>query len=100
MGEVVFLKDRMPKASIENLVFWFVQNSKGTFSGYSRADILKVLDKLYRNRSLFRDHLLIIRHYGRKGVSPDCAKEKEKRAFKIWGEAIELISREVRGITK
>jgi hypothetical protein len=54
-------------------------------------DILKILDNLYRQRMLLREHLLILRHYGRRQMLPDPKRIKEKRACIIWKEAIDRI---------
>lgn len=55
------------------------------------ADILNILDRLYRQRMLLREHLLILRHYGRRQMLPDPRRIKEIRAHQIWKEAIERI---------
>lgn len=54
-------------------------------------DILKILDRLYRTRRLLRDHLLVLRHYGRRYMAPDPRRSKEARAFQLWCEALERI---------
>jgi len=84
--------------------FWFIsaQQAKNEGARYTAglsltprpcepADILKVLDRLYRQRRLLRDHLLVLRHYGRRQMAPDLKRSKEVRAYKIWHEAIERI---------
>ena len=54
-------------------------------------DILKVLDRLYRKRDLLWDHILVLRHYGRRMMPPDPYRTKEIRAHKLWVEALALI---------
>lgn len=84
--------------------FWFIsaQQAKNEGARYTAglsltprpcepADILKILDRLYRQRRLLRDHLLVLRHYGRRQMEPDLRRPKEMRAYKIWHEAIERI---------
>lgn len=84
--------------------FWFIQAQQARNEGarYTAgmslmprpcepADILKVLDNLYRKRRLLRDHLLILRHYGRRQMVPDPRRAKEVRADILWREAIERI---------
>lgn len=55
------------------------------------ADILQSLDRLYRNRRLVMDHLLVLRHYGKRQLSPDPRRVKEVRAFALWKEALERL---------
>lgn len=55
------------------------------------SDILKCLDRLHRNRRLLMDHLLVLRHYGRRQLSPDPRRVKEVRAFALWKEALERL---------
>ncbi len=94
----------IPFESAQEAWFWFIaaqtaKNDGARFvSGaglYPRpcepVDILKVLDRLYRNRRLLRDHLLVLRHYGRRHLPPDPARAKEIRAYKLWTEALERI---------
>ncbi|MGE4313036.1 MAG: hypothetical protein AB7E85_02030 [Pseudobdellovibrionaceae bacterium] len=51
-------------------------------------DILKIIDRLHRNRVLLRDHLLVLRHYGRRAFAPDPKHPKEIRAAALWDEAM------------
>jgi len=55
------------------------------------SDILQCVDRLYRNRRLVMDHLLVLRHYGKRQVPPDPRRVKEVRAFSLWKEALERI---------
>lgn len=54
-------------------------------------DILQCLDRLHRNRRLLMDHLLVLRHYGKRQMPPDPTRVKEVRAFALWKEALERI---------
>ena len=94
----------IPFESAEEAWFWFIQaqearNAGARFvSGLGKAarpcepvDILKVLDRLYRHRRLLRDHLLVLRHYGRRLMPPDQNRVKEMRAWSLWHEALERI---------
>ena len=96
--------EAVPFESAEEAWFWFIKaqeakNEGARFtSGLSltpRAceptDILKILDGLYRNRRLVRDHLLVLRHYGRRQMPPDLRRIKEVRAHKLWNEALDRI---------
>lgn len=93
-----------PFESAQDAWFWFIaaqaaKNDGARFvSGaglYKRPcepiDILKTLDRLYRNRRLLRDHLLVLRHYGRRNMAPDPTRVKEERAHRLWSEAMERI---------
>ncbi|MCB1531742.1 MAG: hypothetical protein KDJ35_02620 [Alphaproteobacteria bacterium] len=92
----------VPFDSAEEVWFWFIRaqqarNDGARFTAGQGAvnrpceplDILKILDRLYRNRRLLRDHLLVLRHYGRRDMAPDPRRIKEARAYKIWLEALE-----------
>lgn len=84
--------------------FWFIQSQQARLDGarFSSGqgglprpceplDILKAVDRLYRQRRLLRDHLLVLRHYGRRLMPPDPRRQSESRAFKVWGEALERL---------
>ncbi len=53
------------------------------------ADIYNVLNHLHRSRRLLMEHLLVLRHYGRRQMAPDPRRVKEARAFHLWKEAME-----------
>lgn len=91
-----------PFESIEEVWFWFItaQQAKNDGARYvsgagvirrpcEPVDILKILDGLYRKRRLLRDHLLVLRHYGRRHLAPDPRRVKEHRAAHLWSEAFE-----------
>ncbi len=90
-----------PFNSVVEAWFWFIQAQQARNDGAriqaglslterpcEPADILKILDRLYRNRMLLRDHLLVLRYYGRRQMQPDPYRVKEARAATIWKEAI------------
>ncbi len=54
-------------------------------------DILKCVERLYRNRRLVMDHILVLRHYGKRQLPPDPARIKERRAAQLWDEALERL---------
>jgi hypothetical protein len=106
------MKDHCPKPTLEikthpfdsaaEAWFWFVQANDALNDGARRAagkglivrpcepsDILKILDTLHRARRLLRDHLLVLRHYGRRQMPPDPRRLKELRAHDLWKEALE-----------
>ena len=94
----------IPFIDAQEAWFWFIAAQEARNDGarfvagqglYPRPceplDILKVLDRLYRTRRLIRDHLLVLRHYGRRHMAPDPHRPKEVRAFHLWCEALERI---------
>ncbi len=94
----------VPFDSAEEAWFWFIQANRARTDGARFAlgqgmvprpceplDIMKVLDRLYRNRRLVMDHLLVLRHYGVRMLPPDPRRAKEERACSIWREALARI---------
>jgi len=92
----------VPFDNVEEAWFWFIdaqgaRNDGARFvAGMGTAirpcepvDILKVLDRLYRQRMLVRDHFLVMHHYGRRMIPPDPRRVKEQRAYKIWQESMD-----------
>ena len=73
-----------PFSSVEEAWFWFIQAQAARNDGARFAmgqglvprpceplDILKALDRLYRNRRLTMDHFIVLRHCGRRLMPPD-----------------------------
>jgi hypothetical protein len=94
----------VPFNSASEAWFWFIQAQQARnegarivagLSGEPRpcepADFLSILDRLYRNRLLLRDHLLVLRHYGRRQYAPDPRRVKEVIASRLWEEAFDRI---------
>ncbi|MCB9979426.1 MAG: hypothetical protein H6862_07490 [Rhodospirillales bacterium] len=92
--------DTTPFESAECAWFWFIQAQQARNDGAriimgladvprpcEPIDIFKVIDRLYRNRMLLMDHILVLRHYGRRLMPPDSRRVREARAHKIWTEA-------------
>ncbi|MCM2343300.1 MAG: hypothetical protein NDJ24_01920 [Alphaproteobacteria bacterium] len=97
--------DTTPFTTAEEAWFWFIQaqaarNDGARFSAgqglVSRPcepiDILKIIDRLYRQRRLLIDHLLVLRHYGRRLMAPDARRLKEVKAHSLWVEALERMT--------
>lgn len=97
-------QDTVPFETAEDVRFWFIAAQAARNDGArlqagasltprpcEPADILKILDRHHRNRRLMMDHLLVLRHYGKRKLSPDPRRSKEVRAFKLWQEALERI---------
>lgn len=93
-----------PFNTTEEAWFWFIQAQAARSEGarFSAGlgtvtrpcepmDILKVLDRLYRQRRVLMDHLLVLRHYGRRLMPPDPRRPKEMRAHSLWVEALERL---------
>ena len=65
--------------------------------GYGReattsiATIWHTLERLRRNRRLLRDHLLVLRHYGARAISPIPNRRQEARAAILWREAMQIL---------
>lgn len=91
----------VPFQSAEEAWFWFISAQEARQDGARYAagqaliprpceplDILKIVDRLYRHRRLIRDHLLVLRYYGRRHMAPDRGRVREMRAYKIWMEAM------------
>lgn len=92
----------------EHAVFSMIENQQARAEGarfrgshvtFQRAgstlDTLKVIDRLYRQRKLTMDHVLVLRHYGKRKMRPDTRREKEVRAAHLWDEAMDLIGQEL-----
>jgi hypothetical protein len=99
-----------PFETAEEAWFWFIAAQEARVDGArftagiglvprpcEPIDILKVIDGLYRNRRLMRDHLLVLRHYGRRRLPPDERRVKELRAHTLWHEALERIGAVLEG---
>lgn len=99
----------VPFDSAEEAWFWFIaaQQAKGDGARFIAGqalvqrpceplDILKTLDRLYRNRRVVRDHLLVLRHYGRRFMAPDPRRVKEARAYTLWTQALERLEEVLR----
>ncbi len=88
--------------TVEEAWFWFVAAQKARSEGArivagqgvaqrpcEPIDIMKIVDGLYRQRRLTRDHLLVLRHYGMRMMPPDQRRVKEKRSYYLWVEALD-----------
>lgn len=98
------LENVSPFESVEDAWFWFISAQQAKIDGAritarqghiirpcEPVDILRILDRLYRNRRLLRDHLLVLRHYGRRQMPPDVRRTKEIRSARLWAEAMERL---------
>lgn len=91
----------VPFASAEEAWFWFVQAQEARASGArfvaglglvarpcEPVDVLRVVDRLYRQRRLLHDHLRVLVHYGRRLMAPDAGRRAEARSALLWQEAL------------
>lgn len=107
--------ESVPFRDAEEAWFWFIAAQGARNDGarvmagaalYPRPceplDILKAVDRLYRARRLLRDHLLVLRHYGRRFMPPDQRRIKEQQAYDLWIEALQRIETilEAKGIVE
>ncbi|AWK88052.1 hypothetical protein DEW08_16385 [Azospirillum thermophilum] len=95
----------IPFDSGEEAWFWAVQAQDAKAAGArvvaglglvqrpcEPADVLRVVDRLYRRRLLTRDHLHVLVHYGRRLAAPDVTRPREQRAHGLWCEAFERVN--------
>jgi hypothetical protein len=93
-----------PFGSAEEAWFWFVEAHEARMAGArvlaglglvarpcEPLDVLRAVDRLYRQRRLFRDHLLVLAHYGRRRMPPDPDRRAEQRAHGVWREALDRL---------
>lgn len=98
------IKSTRPFDSAEEAWFWFIAAQQARADGArfvagqgdvqrpcEPSDIFQVVNRLYRQRRLVMDHLLVLRHYGRRHMSPDPRRVKEVRAYTLWKEAMNRI---------
>lgn len=98
------LHNATPFADAEEAWFWFIQAQQARLDGArfsagaglvprpcEPVDILAILTQLHRTRRLTMDHLLVLRHYGRRMMAPDPRRAKEMRAHDLWAEALERL---------
>jgi hypothetical protein len=94
----------IPFATSEEAWFWFIQANEAKAAGArvsaglalvqrpcEPVDLLRVVDRLYRQRALIRDHLHVLAHYGRRSSAPDPRCRREERACTLWREAFARI---------
>ncbi len=99
-----------PFTSAEEAWFWFMQSHEALHAGArlragearvprpcEPVDVLRVVERLYRQRRLLREHLAVLGHYGRRVIAPDPRRRREQRARALWDEAIDRIEPPLRG---
>lgn len=96
--------DTQPFKNAEEAWFWFIQAQTARNEGAKivagaglaprpcePVDIIQCLERLYRSRSVTMDHVMILKHYGQRFMSPDPRIQKEARAYTIWREALDKL---------
>lgn len=84
--------------------FWFMQANEAKIvgakclSGEAKTsrpcepeDIMNIVHRLYKQRSLLMDHVRILAHYGKRLSAPDKNRYREKKAYTIWKDAFSKI---------
>ncbi len=86
------ITNAQPFETVEDAWFWFIQAQQARIDGARIAagvgvvprpcepiDILQALDGIYRNRKVTMEHMLVLRHFGRRMLPPDPRRAKEIR---------------------
>lgn len=83
----------MPFESTEEAWFWVAPSAGagGPARPCEPEDLLRIVDRLYRQRLLIRDHLSVLAFYGRRRAAPDPRRRREQRAATLWGEAMAVL---------
>lgn len=89
---------------VEEAWFWFIQANKAKQSGarvaanlgvYNRpcepSDIMKICERLHRNRRLNMDHFRVMHHYGERMLAPDPTRAREILSAGLWNEAMDIL---------
>lgn len=71
--------------SADAAMIWFA-NQTPPYQG-DAAEIFRALNDLYVQRVLKLDHILVIRHYGRRGEIPQLSRMREMKAYDLWRTA-------------
>ncbi len=93
----------VPFESADAAIIWFARvQAGGELGAIPRAcpplAVLRSIDRLWRQRVLLRDHLLVLAHYGRRGAPPLAAVRREMRAALLWDEAMNALSPALRAL--
>jgi len=94
----------VPFSSAEEAWFWFIDAHEARHAGakivagmalFPRpcepVDIMKIVDRLYRQRRLQADHIRVLIHYGQRRCPPDHRRPAEQKSVTIWHDALEII---------
>jgi hypothetical protein len=92
----------VPFADVAEAWFWAMQAHQAMLDGArvragqallprpcEGADILRVVDRLFRQRRLLREHLVVLARYGRLVMAPERDRARETADWLLWTEALE-----------
>jgi hypothetical protein len=68
-----------------------VANAGRTMRPCEPDDVVKCLDRLYRQRRLDLVHARILRIWGERGVPPDPRAPRERCDWRLWREALDRL---------
>lgn len=93
-----------PFQSAEEAWFWFIQAQTARNDGakisagsglYPRpcepVDIIRTVERIYRNCRISMDHVMVMKHYGLRMLAPNKYVNKEKRSHTLWTQAMERL---------
>jgi len=97
-------KKTKPFENAEEAWFWFIAAYQARLDGARiRAgmadvprpceplDIIRLVDRLYRQRMLLIEHMRVLLHYGKKHHAPDGRRPNEATAEMLWQQAIHVL---------
>jgi len=92
----------VPFTDVNEAWFWAMQAHQAMLDGArvragqallprpcEAADIMRVVDRLFRQRRLLREHLLVLARYGRLFMAPERDRAREATDWRLWNEALE-----------
>lgn len=84
-----------PFRTAEEAWFWLM-NPGGVVLTISRPclpfDVIKIVEKLYRQRHLSMDHIRVLRFYGQRQSRPNPDRAQERHAHYVWRDALARLS--------
>lgn len=96
--------DTLPFKNAEEAWFWFIQAQTARNEGAKivagagiaprpcePVDIITALERLYRNRRVSMEQVMVLRNFGRQLLSPDPRHSKEKHAHFLWRDALDKL---------
>ncbi|SDG53501.1 hypothetical protein SAMN05216241_11921 [Limimonas halophila] len=94
-----------PFTDAEEAWFWFVRARTAQQEGARLAggmsdtprpceplDVMAVVDRLYRRRTLSHEHLRVLARYGQELARPDADVPRQRRAATLWREALDILA--------
>lgn len=80
--------------SAEEAWFWLM-NPAGVTLTIPRPclpfDVIKIVEKLYRQRQLTMDHIRVLRFYGQRQARPNPDRTQERHAHYVWRDALQRL---------